>query len=90
MVSKEKLKHISNLSKLELSEEEFDIYANQINRIIEYLDKLDSISLDDYEFVKISKKYTELREDKVQPFTGSLNNVIKNKKNDFVKGPRMM
>ena len=90
MVSREKLKHISNLSKLELSEEEFNTYANQINTIIDYLDKLDSISLDDSEIIKTSKKYTELREDIVQPFNGSLNNVIKNKKNGYVKGPRMV
>ena len=46
MVTKDQLKHLSKLSKIDLTENEFETYTKQIEKIIKYLDKLDEISFE--------------------------------------------
>ena len=80
MISKDEIKHLGWLSRLELTEEEISKYAFQIKEIVGYLDKLDSISLTEIEPVRSKKKISELRKDHVKPFTGD----------GFIKGPRLI
>jgi aspartyl/glutamyl-tRNA(Asn/Gln) amidotransferase C subunit len=49
MITKDQLKHLSKLSKIELTENEFETYTKQIEKIIKYLDKLDEISFEESE-----------------------------------------
>ena len=44
MITKDQLKHLSKLSKIDLTENEFETYTKQIEKIIKYLDKLYQIS----------------------------------------------
>jgi aspartyl-tRNA(Asn)/glutamyl-tRNA(Gln) amidotransferase subunit C len=88
LVTKEQVKHLGWLSRLELSDQELDRYTAQIEEIIRYLDKLDSIPLEDIEPIYITKKFADLRKDKAEPFSGNPLGT-KYRKNGFVKGPRM-
>jgi aspartyl-tRNA(Asn)/glutamyl-tRNA(Gln) amidotransferase subunit C len=90
MISNDEIKHLGWLSRLELTDEEIVRYALQIEEVIKYLDKLDSISLSEVEPVRLKKKISELRKDDVKPFEGDALEVAKNRKNGFVKGPRMV
>jgi len=90
MISNDEIKHLGWLSRLELTDEEIERYAFQIEEVIKYLNKLDSISLSEVEPVRLKKKISELRKDDVKPFEGDALEVAKNRKNGFVKGPRMV
>ena len=90
MITKDELKHLSKLSKIELSEEEYETYVKQIEKIVGYLDKLDEISLnEEMESYSMIKKISDLRDDKVNEFDRDIQKVIKNKKDKFIRGPQM-
>ena len=89
MVSREEIKHLGWLSKLELTEEEISKYTLQIEEIIGYLNKLDNISLSHIESVRSRKNISELRKDRVEPFKGDPLEDSKNRKDGFIKGPRL-
>lgn len=46
MVSKEEIKHIAELSKLNLSEEEIQKYTNNMQDIVEFANKINSLDTD--------------------------------------------
>lgn len=89
MVTREEIKHLAWLSRIELSDDEIDRYTSQIEQIISYLDTLDTIELERAEPVKAKKKHNELRTDGGQAF-GSDALGTSNRKDGFVKGPRMV
>ena len=89
MVSRDEIKHLGWLSRLELTEEEISKYTLQIEEIIGYLDKLDSISLSEIEPVRSRKKIFELRKDWIESFKGDPLESSKNRKDGFIKGPRL-
>ena len=43
LIDKKTVKKISNLAKIELSNNEVDIYLSQLNQIIEFMNKLDEV-----------------------------------------------
>ena len=88
MVTKEEVKHLGWLSRIELSDEEIDRYTAQIEQIVAYLDKLDSMPLGEAEVIKTRKDFADLRADQEQVF-GSDPIGTKYRKDGFVKGPRM-
>ena len=88
MVTKEEVKHLGWLARIELSDSELERYTLQIEGIIKYLDKLDTISLDQVEPIVVKKKFADLRPDDPADFgTDALG--TKYRKDGFVKGPRM-
>jgi aspartyl-tRNA(Asn)/glutamyl-tRNA(Gln) amidotransferase subunit C len=89
MVSRDEIKHLGWLSRLELTEEEISKYTLQIEDIIGYLDKLDSISLSEIEPVRSRKNISELRKDRIESFKGDPLKGSKNRKDGFIKGPRL-
>lgn len=42
-ISKEEVKHIAMLSRLEFNEEEIGVYQEQLSRILDYIEKLNEI-----------------------------------------------
>jgi aspartyl-tRNA(Asn)/glutamyl-tRNA(Gln) amidotransferase subunit C len=94
MIIKDQLKHLSKLSKIELTENEFETYTTQIEKIIKYLDKLDEISLNEDESSLSSPsisltKLSDLREDTIIEPDIKIDKVSKHLKDKFVKGPVM-
>lgn len=89
MVTKDEIKHLGWLSRIELSDDELDRYTSQIEQIIAYLDTLDRIELEMAESIKARKKFADLRPDESHAF-GADALGTKNRKDGFVKGPRMV
>ena len=89
MVTKEEIKHLGWLSRIELSDDELAKYTSQIEQIIAYLDTLDKIELEKAEPIKAKKKYADLRPDESHAFGADALGTT-NRKDGFVKGPRMV
>jgi len=81
MVTKEEVKHLSWLVRIDLSDDELERYTLQIEEIIKYLDKLDNIQLEHVKPIVAKKR-----------LSGFEGNVLgtKYRKDGFVKGPRMV
>lgn len=45
MLNKEKLKHLKELARIELTEEELEQYARELNQILEYVSSLEKLDL---------------------------------------------
>jgi aspartyl-tRNA(Asn)/glutamyl-tRNA(Gln) amidotransferase subunit C len=88
MISKDELKHLGWLSRLELTTEELDRYASQIDEVIRYFDELDTIPLAESERTYSTKEVSELRDDKNRVFKWNTLS-LKNRKDGFIKGPKM-
>ena len=92
IATKEDIKHLGWLARIELSDNELERYTTQIEEIIKYLDTLDAIPLDDEEEAKpitAKKKFSDLRPDERIKFEGDSFGT-KYRKEGFVKGPRMV
>jgi aspartyl-tRNA(Asn)/glutamyl-tRNA(Gln) amidotransferase subunit C len=89
MVSTDEVKYLGWLSKLELTDEEITKYQAQIDGIVSYLDKLDTLQLADSESTNLEKDVSELRDDHSQTFTGEILKSANKVKDGFIKGPRM-
>jgi aspartyl-tRNA(Asn)/glutamyl-tRNA(Gln) amidotransferase subunit C len=89
MVTKEEVKHLGWLARIELSDSELDRYTSQIEEIIKYLDKLDAIPLEQVKPIVSKKNFAELRPDEPAEF-GCDALGTKYRKDGFVKGPRMV
>jgi aspartyl-tRNA(Asn)/glutamyl-tRNA(Gln) amidotransferase subunit C len=89
VVTKEEVRHLGWLSRIELSEDDITRYTLQIEQIIAYLDNLDTMPLEKAEVIKSKKKFSDLREDEEHMF-GNDPLGTKYRKDGFVKGPRMV
>ena len=88
MVTKEHVKHLGWLARIELSDAELERYTVQIEGIVKYLDKLDAIPLEQVKTIVTKKKFADLRSDEPAEFDGDALGT-KYRKDGFVKGPRM-
>jgi aspartyl-tRNA(Asn)/glutamyl-tRNA(Gln) amidotransferase subunit C len=89
VVTREEVKHLGWLAKLEMSDAELERSTAQIEEIINYLNKLDMMPLEQVEPMTLKKKFSELRKDAFETFEGSVLGTAY-KKDGFVKGPRMV
>ena len=88
-VSKDQVKHLGWLSRIELSDDELARYAGQIETIVRYLDKLDTVPLQKVKPVVARKKFSDLRDDVAVEFEEDPLGTSY-RKEGFVKGPRMV
>jgi aspartyl-tRNA(Asn)/glutamyl-tRNA(Gln) amidotransferase subunit C len=88
MVSKEEIKHLGWLARLDLSEEELLKYESQIDRIIQHFDILESVTLDVLEPVHQSKSVRNLRIDEAKNFGENVLPKTRNRKDGYLKGPK--
>lgn len=87
-VTKEQISHLGWLSRINLTDEELERTTGQIEEIIKYLDKLDSIVLSNAETITIRKDVSDLRDDVPQEFGSDPFGSVP-RKDGYVKGPRM-
>ena len=67
-ISKEEVKHIAMLSRLELDEKEIAVYQDQLSRILEYVEKLNEIDTSNVEPVShVIELNNVMRQDIVKP-----------------------
>ena len=89
VVTKEEVKHLGWLAKIEMSDDELQHYTAQVEKIISYLNKLDTIPLEHFKPISLKKKFSELREDASVSFEDNALGT-KYRKEGFVKAPRMV
>lgn len=90
MVSKEEVKHLAWLARIELDDKELEVYTKQGEQIIGYFDILDKISLEDVQVSQRSVSYTKFRDDVPKESSDNALSVVKNTKERFVKAPKMV
>ena len=83
------MKHLAWLSRLDLTNDEIERYHIEIEKIIGYLDRLDSISLSDVEPRHYERRVSEFRDDIIYDNQTDLSKTTKCSKEGYVKGPRM-
>jgi aspartyl-tRNA(Asn)/glutamyl-tRNA(Gln) amidotransferase subunit C len=83
------VKHLAWLSRLDLTNDEIEKYHIEIEKIIRYLDRLDSISLSDVEPRHYERRVSEFRDDIIYDNQTDLSKTTKYSKEGYVKGPRM-
>ena len=83
------MKHLAWLSRLDLTNDEIEKYHIEIEKIIGYLDRLDSISLSDVEPRHYERRVSEFRDDIIYDNQTDLSRTTKYSKEGYVKGPRM-
>ena len=83
------MKHLAWLSRLDLTNDEIEKYHTEIEKIIRYLDRLDSISLSDVEPRHYERRVSEFRDDIIYDNQTDLSKTTKYSKEGYVKGPRM-
>jgi aspartyl-tRNA(Asn)/glutamyl-tRNA(Gln) amidotransferase subunit C len=83
------VKHLAWLSRLDLTNDEIEKYHTEIEKIIRYLDRLDSISLSDVEPRHYERRVSEFRDDIIYDNQMDLSKTTKYSKEGYVKGPRM-
>ena len=83
------MKHLAWLSRLDLTNDEIEKYHIEIEKIIGYLDRLDSISLSDVEPRHCERRASEFRDDIIYDNQTDLSKTTKYSKEGYVKGPRM-
>lgn len=89
VVTIEEVKHLGWLAKLEMSDAEIQRYTSQIEEIVNYLNKLDTMPLEQIEPITLKKKFSELRKDDSETFGDSVLGT-EYRKDGFIKGPRMV
>ena len=87
------VEHVANLARLEFSDEEKKTLMNQLNRILEYMEKLNELDTSKVEPLSHVIPLTNVfREDKVKPSL-SVSDVLKNapaKTDKFFKVPKVI
>lgn len=67
MISKEEVLHIAKLAKLKLSEEELEMFQEQLGKILEYFKKLEELNTENVEPMKhVIETKNVLREDELK------------------------
>ena len=92
-IDKNQIKHISNLIRINLTEQEIEEFLPQLKEILEYFDKIDELQTDSIKpsFLPIEIEMG-LREDKIEKSL-SAKKALSNtdhKENNFFKSPKVL
>ena len=92
-ISREEVEHVAKLARLRLTEEEKEKFGKQLNRILEYVEKLNELNTEKVESTShVVPLKNVLREDEVQPSL-PVEDVLSNapdKKGNYFKVPRII
>jgi len=93
MVTKKDVEHIAELARLKFSEEELENYTSQLNKILEYVDKLNELNTENIEPLSYPVEGSDVfREDKLQQSL-SREEALKNapdRDEEFFKVPKVI
>ena len=69
MITKEEIKKISSLAKINISDKELDNYSEQVSKILEYMSQLNEVDTSEVEEFsnKLFNNKQSLRDDEVTP-----------------------
>jgi aspartyl-tRNA(Asn)/glutamyl-tRNA(Gln) amidotransferase subunit C len=95
MITKDQLKHLAELAKIEFTEEELESFLKDINQILSYVEEIQKLDLDQFEpMIGGILQKLSLREDEIaraEPETKELIlEQFPEKKDNFLKTPRII
>jgi len=95
MLTKDQLKHLAELAKIEFTEEELESFLNDINQILNYVEEIKKLDLEKFEpMIGGILQQLILREDEIERADPKTKDLIKNqfpeKQDDFLKTPRII
>ena len=90
MVSKDELRHLGWISRINLSEEEIETFHHQLDDTIKYIDVLETFSSENLSLDHLEIVFSDLREDKAIEFTRDLIPKSSLAQEGYVKGPKMI
>lgn len=92
-ITKQQVEYVAHLSRLDLSEEEKDRIAHQLDAILDYVEKLNELDTENIEpLVHVAERHNVFREDAVGeslPTQEALNNAPEQSEG-FFKVPRII
>jgi aspartyl/glutamyl-tRNA(Asn/Gln) amidotransferase C subunit len=90
LVSKDELRHLGWISRINLSEEEIETFHHQLGDTIKYIDVLETFDSENLTLDYLEVDFSNLREDKAIEFTRDL--ILKSSlaQEGYVKGPKMI
>ena len=92
-ISVEEVEHIAWLAKIELSQDEKELFTKQFNTILEYFEVINEIDTEGVQpTTQVIEAITALREDKVNPSL-SINEALSNtthRERGFFKAPKII
>ena len=90
MVSKDELRHLGWISRINLSEEEIETFHHQLDDTIKYIDVLETFDSENLTLDYLEVDFSNLREDKTIEFTMDLIPKSSLAQEGYVKGPKMI
>ncbi len=70
MLTKEEIKHIAELARLDLNEEELKMYGEQLSSVLKYIEQLQEVNTEDIEpTAQVTGLENVLREDEVEDWS---------------------
>lgn len=92
-ISRSQVEHLAWLARLELTEEEKELYTAQLNEILEYFNRLSEINTENVPLTyHVIGKVNVFREDEIQPSL-QVEEALKNapkKRNSFFEAPKIL
>ena len=92
-ISKEEVKKVAKLARLELNEDEINNHAQQMEKILEYIKQLEKINTDNVPCTtRAIEVVNVLRKDEKKEYDNSeeLLNLAPSKENNFFKVPKIL
>lgn len=69
MLTREEVLKIANLARLELSEDEVQLYQKRLTRVLDYVKELSELKTDQAFVRHVPKEATNFKQDAAEPFT---------------------
>lgn len=91
MISKEEIEHLAKLAHLKLSSEEIEKLSHDLNKILNYIEKIQELELENLEpLINILEKL-KARQDLPQSFENQeIVNNFPEKENNYLKVPKIL
>ncbi len=92
-ITKEEVKQVATLARLELSPQEEDLLTHQLGKIFQYMEKLDQLDTTTVEpLTQVGEITNAFREDRVvnRPATDSLLSNAPAREQNFIKVPKII
>ncbi len=92
-ITKEEVKQVATLARLELSPQEEDLLTNQLDKILQYMDKLGQLDTTTVEpLTQVGEITNAFREDRVvnRPATDSLLSNAPAREQNYIKVPKII
>ncbi|HEC68785.1 MAG TPA: Asp-tRNA(Asn)/Glu-tRNA(Gln) amidotransferase subunit GatC [Candidatus Omnitrophica bacterium] len=92
-ITKEVVKHIAQLCRIELDQEELNYYSSQLGKVLEYIEKINQLNLEKTSFEFNPHTQTNVyRVDKSEKFFNlqGLLKIFPERENNFIKIPKVI